>query len=38
MNIKMGNTLTTLEFRSIEADTLVNVTGKHGALNVQIEY
>ncbi len=37
-NIKIGNALTNLEFRRIEEDTLVNVTGKHGALNVQIEY
>jgi glycogen debranching enzyme len=37
-NIKIGNALTDLEFRRIEEDTLVNVTGKRGALNVQIEY
>lgn len=37
-NIKIGDALTNLEFRRIEEDTLVNVTGKHGALNVQIEY
>lgn len=37
-NVKIGDTLTDLEFRRIERETLVNVTKKKGNLNVSIEY
>ena len=37
-NIKVGNSMTDLEFRRIEKDTLAIVTRKQGAINVLIEY
>ncbi|MHC1754069.1 MAG: glycogen debranching N-terminal domain-containing protein [Methanosarcina sp.] len=37
-NVKIGNTLTDLNFRRIEGETLVNVSRKSGDINVVIEY
>jgi glycogen debranching enzyme len=37
-NIKIGNTLTDLDFRRVENETLVNVSKKSGDLDVLIEY
>jgi glycogen debranching enzyme len=37
-NIKIGNTLTDLDFRRVEDKTLVNVFKKSGDINVLIEY
>lgn len=37
-NVKVGNTLTDLNFRRIEEETLVNVSKKGGDISVLIEY
>jgi glycogen debranching enzyme len=37
-NVKVGNTLTDLNFRKVECETLVNVSKKSGDINVLIEY
>ncbi|MGB9940563.1 glycogen debranching N-terminal domain-containing protein [Methanosarcina sp.] len=37
-NVKVGNTLTDLNFRKVECETLVNVSKKRGDINVLIEY
>jgi glycogen debranching enzyme len=37
-NIKVGNTLTDLDFKRIEAETLINVSKKGGNIDVIIEY
>jgi glycogen debranching enzyme len=37
-NVKVGNTLTDLNFRRVEEETLVNVSKKSGDINVFIEY
>lgn len=37
-NVKVGNTLTDLNFRRIEDETLVNVSKRSGDINVLIEY
>jgi glycogen debranching enzyme len=37
-NIKVGNTLTDLDFKRIEDETLINVSKKRGDINVIIEY
>jgi glycogen debranching enzyme len=37
-NVKVGNTLTDLNFRRVEEETLVNVSKKRGDINVLIEY
>lgn len=37
-NVKVGNTLTDLNFRRMEEDTLVNVSKRSGDINVLIEY
>lgn len=37
-NVKVGNTLTDLNFRLVEEETLVNVSKKSGDINVLIEY
>lgn len=37
-NIKVGNTLTDLDFRRVEDETLVSVSKKSGNVNVSIEY
>jgi glycogen debranching enzyme len=37
-NIKVGNTLTDLDFKRIENETLINVSKKSGDINVIIEY
>lgn len=37
-NVRVGNTLTDLNFRRVEYETLVNVSKKSGDINVFIEY
>ena len=37
-NVNVGNTLTDLNFRKVENETLVNVSRKNGDINVLIEY
>jgi len=37
-NVKVGDTLTDLNFRRVEEETLVNVSKKKGDINVRIEY
>jgi glycogen debranching enzyme len=37
-NVNVGNTLTDLNFRKVENETLVNVSKKNGDINVLIEY
>ncbi|RXA19573.1 amylo-alpha-1,6-glucosidase [Methanosarcina sp. MSH10X1] len=37
-NVKVGNTVTDLNFRRVEEETLVNVSKKSGDINVIIEY
>lgn len=37
-NIRVGDTLTSLDFRRIEDKTMVNVSRKQGDLSVLIEY
>ena len=37
-NVKVGNTMTDLNFRLVEYETAVNVSKKSGDINVLIEY
>ena len=37
-NLKVGNTLTDLDFKRIENETLINVSKKSGDIDVIIEY
>ena len=37
-NLKVGNTLTDLDFKRIEDETLINVSKKSGDIDVIIEY
>ena len=37
-NVKVGNTLTDLNFKRVDEETLVNVSEKSGDINVLIEY
>ena len=37
-NVKVGNTLTDLNFRRVEEETLVNVSKRSGDINVLIKY